>query len=54
MEEYDTKILILLLVVVFKLLSPDDGNLLPQEPNLVFDDFRLVLLLPQKKLVKDC
>jgi hypothetical protein len=37
-EEYDTKILILLLVVVFKLLSPDDGNLLPQEPNLVLDD----------------
>jgi hypothetical protein len=38
MEEYDTKILIPLLVVVFRLLSPDDGNLLPQEPNLVLYD----------------
>ncbi len=37
-EEYDTKILIPLLVVVFKLLSPNDANLLPQEPNLVLDD----------------
>jgi hypothetical protein len=36
-EEYDTKILIPLLVVVFRLFSLDDGNLLPQEPNLVLD-----------------
>jgi hypothetical protein len=37
-EEYDTEILIPLLVVVFKLLSPNYANLLPQEPNLVLDD----------------
>ncbi len=37
-EEYDTKILIPLLVVVFRLLNPDDEILLPQEPNLVLDD----------------
>jgi hypothetical protein len=32
------KILISLLVVVFKLLNLDRANLLPQEPNLVLDD----------------
>lgn len=38
MEEYDTKILIPFLVVVFRLLSPNNANLLPQEPNLALDD----------------
>jgi len=51
-EEYGTKTLIPFLVVVFSLLSLDDANLLPQD--LVLMIHCLMLLLPQKKQVKDC
>jgi len=48
-EEYDTKILIPLLVVVFKLFSPNDANLLAQEPNLVLDDSLFDVIASTKK-----
>jgi hypothetical protein len=54
-EEYDTKILIPLLVVVFKLFSLNDANLLSQEPNLVLDDLLFgVIASTEKKLVRAC